>query len=88
MVDGCRCFGVSRNPGCEFSVEMVDSAESGKFNSECNFFPSKLMQAFSKYSPGFRFFNGIQVALLLLRDMALILNPCLILCPRHGEEET
>jgi hypothetical protein len=67
---------------------MVDSAESGKFNSDCNFFPSKLMQAFSKYSPRFRVFNVIKVALLLLRDMALILNPCLILCPRHGEEET
>ncbi len=88
MVDCCGYFGVSRNPGCKFCMEMVDSAKSGKFNSDCNSFPSKLMQAFSKYSPGFRFFNVIQVALQLLRDMAVILNPCLILCPRHGDEET
>jgi hypothetical protein len=67
---------------------MVDLAKSGKFNSDCNSLPSKLMLAFSKYSPGFRFFNVIQVAVLLLRDMALILNPCLILCPRHGDQET
>jgi hypothetical protein len=66
----------------------VDLAESGKFNSDCNSLPTKLMQAFSKYSPGFRFFNVIQVALLLLKDMALILNPCLILFPRHGDEDT
>jgi hypothetical protein len=58
---------------------MVESAKSGKLNSDCNSLPSKLMQAFSKYSPRFRFFNVIQVALVLLRDMALILNPCLIL---------
>ncbi len=88
MLDGCRCFGVSRNPSCKFPAAMVDSAKSGKFNSDCNSLPSKLMQAFSKYSPGFRFFNVIQVALLLLRDTALILNPCLILYPRHGDEDT
>jgi hypothetical protein len=88
VVDGCGCFGVSRNPGCKFPVERMDSAKSGKLNSDCSSLPSKLMQAFSKYSPGFRFFNVIQVALLLLRDMAVILNPCLILCPRHRDEET
>jgi len=43
---------------------MVDSAKSGKFNSDCNSLPSKLIQAFSKYSPGFTFSNVIQVALL------------------------
>ncbi len=67
---------------------MVDLGKSGKFNLDCNSLPSKLMQAFSKCSPGFRFFNVIQAALLLLKDMALILNPCLILCPRHGDEDT
>ncbi len=74
MVDGFWCFGLSRKPSCKFPAAMVDLGKSGKFNSDCNSLPSKLMQAFSKCSPRFRFFNVIQAALLLLRDMALILN--------------
>jgi hypothetical protein len=54
---------------------MVDLGKSGKFNSDCNSLPSKLMQAFSKCSPGFRLFNVIQAALLLLRDMASDIEP-------------
>ncbi len=53
----------------------MDSAKSGKFNSDCNSLPSKLMQAFSKYSPGFRFFNVIQVALLFVEGYGSDIEP-------------